>query len=185
MDKSSIRKEMIKRRKEIDQTVRNDWDRQIYYKVISSKEYINSSVVFVYVSYNGEVDTHKIIRQALKDKKTVCVPRVISKAEGMEAVPIKSFNDLVSGSYGILEPPMDLLPISPMSIDMALVPGVAFDIGGGRLGYGGGFYDRYLSQMRQETCIAALAYSIQLIDAIPMDPQDKKVPMIFMNKEEI
>jgi len=182
MDKSFMRKEMIKKRREIDQAVRNDWDRQIYLKVISSEFYINANVVFVYVSYNGEVDTHKLIKQALNDKKIVCVPRIISKAEGMEAVPIRSFDDLITGSYGILEPPKDVLPISPQSIDIALVPGVAFDKDGGRLGYGGGFYDRYLSQMRQDACIAALAYSVQLTDAIPMEPQDKKVHMIFTNK---
>jgi 5-formyltetrahydrofolate cyclo-ligase len=181
MDKSSMRKEIIKKRRNIDDTVRGDWDRQIYLKVISSEGYINSNVVFVYVSYNGEVDTHKLINHALMDKKTVCVPRVISKAEGMEAVPIKSFNDLISGSYGILEPPKDAIPICPQSIDIALVPGVAFDRRGGRLGYGGGFYDRYLSQMRQDTCIAALAYSIQMMEAIPMEPQDKKVSAIFTN----
>lgn len=182
MDKSSLRKEMIKRRKDIDQTVRNDWDRQIYLKVISSELYINSNVIFVYVSYNGEVDTHRLIKQAIDDKKIVCVPRVISKAEGMEAVPIKSFNDLVTGSYGILEPPKYVQPISPQIIDMALVPGVAFDKGGGRLGYGGGFYDRYISRMRKDASIAALAYSIQLTDGIPMEPQDQKVSMIFTNK---
>lgn len=182
MDKSSLRKEMIKKRRDIDQITRNDWDMQIYVKVISSEFYINSDVIFVYVSYNGEVDTHKLIKKALEDKKTVCIPRIISKAEGMEAVPIYGFNDLVTGSYGILEPTKDVQPISPQKIDMALVPGVAFDREGGRLGYGGGFYDRYISQMRKDACIAALAYSIQLTDGIPMEPQDQKVSMIFTNK---
>lgn len=182
MDKSSLRRSMITKRKNIDPSTRNEWDRQIYLQVISSEFYMHSNVIFTYVSYNGEVDTHKIIEKALNDKKTVCVPRVISKSEGMEAVPIKSFDDLVSGAYGILEPPKDALTISPERIDMALVPGVAFSSGGSRLGYGGGFYDRYLPKFRQDACIAALAYSIQLIDAIPMEPQDIKVSMIFTNK---
>ncbi len=181
MDKISMRKEIIKKRKSIDEGIRKGWDRSILLKVLSSEEYIKSKVIFIYVSYNGEVDTEKLIKQALCDGKTVCVPRVISKAEGMEAVPIKDFGELISGAYGILEAPKAFPSINPQSIDLAIVPGVAFDNGGGRLGYGGGFYDRYLALMRQDSISTALAYSIQIVDDIPMEPQDKRVSMVISN----
>ena len=183
MDKSGLRREMIKKRYLISQREREEWDRSILNQVFSSEYYIKSSVIFIYVSYNGEVDTHKLIMHALSDGKIVCVPRVISRSAGMEAVPIKGFDDLVSGAYGILEPQKEIPAASPQSIDFAIVPGVAFSGTGERLGYGGGFYDRYLKLLKPSAVRAALAYSLQIVDNIPMEPQDERVSMIFTNQQ--
>ncbi len=170
--KKSIRK-LVKEKKDIlSRTERQNLDSIIFNKVINSEDYKNSDTIFIFVSYNNEVDTHKIIKQALKDEKVLCVPRIISKEEGMDIVQIKTFEDLKQGSYGILEPKDSKLKVEEKSIDLSYLPGLAFDIKGGRVGYGGGFYDRFLVKVREDSKKIGLAYKFQVFSEVPMDKHD-------------
>jgi 5-formyltetrahydrofolate cyclo-ligase len=174
--KKELRSIVSERRDRLRQEDKDILDRAIFEKTISARWYLAAKTIFVYVSYKNEVDTHNIINYSLKAGKRVCVPKVISLREGMRAVEIASFSELRKGSLGILEPEYtEDRNISPMGIDLLLMPGVAFDRQGGRVGYGGGFYDRFLMKVRPGTPKIALSYSFQIFERVPMEEQDIRI----------
>lgn len=136
-EKSTLRRELLSLRK-------STGCKSISMEMLEKyPEFVSAKTVFCYVSAHGEVDTHNLIEELLK-KKTVVVPYCVDKDGHMAACPIESMNDLTEGSFGIPE------PVSPQEfpkhkIDFVIVPGVAFDEDGYRLGYGKGYYDRFLS----------------------------------------
>lgn len=179
--KLELRKNMSKLRDKLLKEDKEQYDYEIFSKLTSDTLYIDSKVLFIYVSFKNEVGTHKIIIDALKRGKTVCVPKVISKKEGMRAIIIKSFSDLKEGKFGILEPEKEEPFVNPQDIDLCIVPGLAFDLNGGRLGYGGGFYDRFLSKASSKTFKLALAYDFQVINEVPTKEHDIKIDRIITN----
>ncbi|MFL0196337.1 5-formyltetrahydrofolate cyclo-ligase [Clostridium sp. WILCCON 0269] len=173
MNKFYIRKAMKEKRDNLPKLDKEKLDSIIFEKIIGSEEYNKAKSIFIFVSYKSEVDTHRIIKRALKEGKLVCVPKVIYKDGGMEAVRIYKFNDLKEGAYKILEPQnTSLEKIEETSIDLSYVPGMAFDKNGGRIGYGGGYYDRFLKKVRVDSKKIGLAYSFQVLNEIPMEKYD-------------
>lgn len=185
LNKKEIRKSIIKNRDLIDANVKQEMDDSIFEKFINSNFYKCADVIFTFVSFASEVDTKKIIEYAIKDKKTVCVPKVISKDEGFIIYKINGLMDLEEGFYGILEPKNTCEIIDYESIDFILMPGVAFDKFGGRIGYGGGFYDRYLSSLKRDIPKIAIAYDLQIVDKIPMTGLDIYIDGLITEKEII
>jgi 5-formyltetrahydrofolate cyclo-ligase len=181
VDKKELRKIILEKRDNIALNERIKYDKDIFNSLINSPLYIKSKLIFVFVSYKSEVNTHEIIKHALSQGKRVCVPKVLSKSEGMHAIEIRKFDDLKSGKYGILEPETFENKINEEEIDLALIPGVAFDKSGGRMGYGAGFYDRFLVKLKKDTHKIALAYGVQIVDYIPMNEWDVKVDGIIAN----
>jgi|BioPla2DNA2_1021312.scaffolds.fasta_scaffold00174_48 5-formyltetrahydrofolate cyclo-ligase len=180
MNKKAIRKEILKKLADLTSEEKLAKDQVIFSKVIESSHYKESENIFVFVSYNKEVDTHRIINHALQQGKKVSVPVILSIKEGMVAVSIDNLQDLKKNKYGILEPPLiDTNITAPQDIDLVLVPGAAFDGKGGRVGYGAGMYDRYLVQLRSSTKKIALGYSFQLLGQVPMEPLDVRVDGII------
>ena len=178
--KSCLRKTLIKLRDEISKERRKEKDRAIYETIIKSDPYKKSKFLFVFVSYGSEVDTHKLIKHALDSGKRVCVPKVIDKVNGMKAVEIRGWSDLSESYRGILEPELKETDIvEEKAIDLVIVPGVAFDHNGGRLGYGGGFYDRFLLKIKEECHIIAVCYKEQIVNELPMDEHDVKINCII------
>lgn len=180
-EKKKIRELIDNKRSALKPEVKEAFDEIIFNKIIESSEYKNSKTILVYVSFNGEVDTHKFIQYALKDHKKVCVPKIVSKKEGMKAIEISEFEDLKTGSYGILEPASFNREIDEESINLVIVPGVAFDLKGGRIGYGGAFYDRFLKNISKDTFKVAIAYDFQILKNIPMEVHDEKIHRIITN----
>lgn len=177
--KKEVRKIIKERRAFLTEEKRKNLDKLIFEKVIASKEYKDAECIFIFVSYDSEVDTHNIIKQAIKDGKKLCVPKVISLEEGMIIVQIKSFEDLESGAYGILEPKDNTLKIDESLIDVSYLPGLAFDRKGGRVGYGGGFYDRFIGKTREDSKKIGIGYSFQILEEVPMDAHDKFIDGII------
>ncbi len=134
--KAQLRKELLKRRKELSIPGLKISD------LCTFSEFKNSKVIFCYVSAHSEVGTHTLIEELLKEKQVV-VPYCTDKCGNMLAVKINSPDDLTLGSFGILEP-KNPIPFSKEEIDFVIVPGIAFDKEGFRLGYGKGYYDRFL-----------------------------------------
>lgn len=171
-NKKDIRRLIKQKRDELTKGEKENLDQIIFKKVINSREYIEAKRIFVFVSYQSEVDTHRIIKWVLKDGKELCVPKIMSKEEGMAIVKIETFEDLELGAYGILEPKYISTKVEEASIDLALLPGIAFDRHGGRVGYGGGYYDRFLKKARNDSKKIALAYSFQILKEVPMEEYD-------------
>lgn len=189
-DKKILRKEIIKKRDNIDISQKEKMDKDILNRFYESKYYEDAEKIFIYISYGSEINTRKIISKALKEKKRIYVPRTEFKTRIMDAVEITSLDNLVESSYGILEPSIEKPYINPNELDLIVVPGVAFDRRGGRVGYGAGFYDRYFKKINQENAKRiiklALAYEFQVIDKeVPMSEQDVPVDYIITEKEFI
>ena len=179
--KSELRKIMKEKRKALSKKNKQELDLVIFNKVIESKYYKKATNIFIFVSQEDEVDTINIINHALKHNKIICVPKVISKLQGMEVLQIKSLEELEPGKFGIFEPKLGNTIISAETIELVLLPGLAFDKEGGRLGYGGGFYDRYLMKLNKDTPKIGLGYDFQIVDKVIMEKYDNYIDGIITN----
>ncbi|MFO7765101.1 MAG: 5-formyltetrahydrofolate cyclo-ligase [Pelovirga sp.] len=182
MDKNAIRADMLRRRSNLlpEQVVQ--MSRLAQRRLLSTALFAAVNSVALYRPIRNETATDDIFAAAVSQGKTVFFPRV--EGETLHFVPIGSLDQLVAGSFGISEPPADLV-VPDLMPDMILVPGVAFDRRGHRLGYGRGFYDRYLSACPAEVCKVGLSYSFQLCDAIPVDDHDQGLDALVTDAQTI
>lgn len=179
--KKSIRCEKLKARNELTASVKSEKDKKIFEQFIRSSEYVNAEEIYIYVSYKSEVDTLNIISLALKDGKKVCCPKVMDSSGLMDFHEIGDLSMLEKGYMGIYEP-VDTCPVSyPGKKSVIVVPGSAFDLFGNRIGYGGGFYDRFLQ--KYETFVIGLFYELQKCDNIPATEFDYKIQKVITEEK--
>ncbi|HHD2752015.1 TPA: 5-formyltetrahydrofolate cyclo-ligase [Clostridium perfringens] len=187
MDKGELRKEIKLKRENLDKNIKLRADEKIRKSLFESEIYKNSKVVFIYVNMDSEINTIDIIKELLTSDKIVAVPKVIPvslKERQMKALKINSMLQLnESGAFGILEPSVECEDISE-DVDLIIIPGLAFDINGNRLGYGGGFYDRFLRKYPNSKRVA-LCYDFQIFDEIPHEFFDEKVDLIISEEKII
>ncbi|AIY84915.1 5-formyltetrahydrofolate cyclo-ligase [Clostridium baratii] len=181
--KKELRKEIIKKRDELDCTEKTIKDKKIIEKLKDTKEYKEAKGIFVYIGFGSEINTKILIEDALEDGKEVCVPKVIKK--DMVFIKINSLENLVTSSYGILEPVGDKNNFNVDNLGLIIMPGLAFDKQGNRLGYGGGYYDKFLSNNKINVKKIALAYDFQILDKVPSEEHDIKVDSIITEEKEI
>lgn len=172
MSKADLRAIMKTKRNNLDENEKQMKDSKILEILICDISFALSRVIFAYVSFGNEAGTHSIINYALSQGKTVCVPKVINNTGVMCALKIDSLKSMCESNYGILEPQDDAVEIPKDEIDLVLVPGLAFDLEGGRIGYGGGYYDRFLNGMRKDALKLGLAYDFQITDKIKTEQFD-------------
>ncbi|MGN0667340.1 MAG: 5-formyltetrahydrofolate cyclo-ligase [Huintestinicola sp.] len=144
--KKSLRARFKEIRRSMTPEEKEDRDRKIFQRITGSAAYREASIILTYVSTDIEVDTRMLIDKALADNKRVAVPRCISGTRDMDFYFIKSTDDLESGTFSVLEPvPEKCVKAYAFENALCIVPGLSFDMQGYRLGYGGGYYDRFLS----------------------------------------
>lgn len=181
MNKQQLRKKYILIRKEIDN--KEIKSKRIQERVIKNSKYKNSDVVAIYVSLKNEVATNLIIINSLKANKIVAVP-VISSNGNMDFYKINSLDDLVNiNKLNVKEPISDLRKlINPIDINLFIVPGICFDKNKNRIGYGGGYYDRYLCKSPSSYKIG-IAFNEQILDdIIQSEDIDVKLDEIITDK---
>ena len=184
--KKQARIEALARRNALDDTLRAKKSALITQRLLRLELFQKARCVFMYVSVHSEVDTHRIIQAALVQQKTVCVPFVDMEKKEMIACAITDpGRDLHSGMLGIPEPDRRSCPlVAACDIDLVIVPGLEFTVQGYRIGYGGGFYDRFLSACPGISC--ALAFEEQIVKSLPFDPAyDTAVSRIITDQREI
>lgn len=184
--KDFIRKEILKKRDFLSSDERLEMSTKIVNRLLALPEIIKSASIFTYVSFRSEVYTHRMAESFLECGKTVSVPLINMKRKTMVPCIIKSFkDDLVPGVLGILEPDVKKInPIQSDEIDIVIMPGAVFSIKGYRIGYGGGFYDRFLNENNIRSY--AIAFDFQVVDEVPFDPEfDMKVDFILTEKRFI
>jgi 5-formyltetrahydrofolate cyclo-ligase len=148
-------------------------------------EFATASPLLIYISTEAEVDTRGLIQQLLAMGRQVCVPSYNGVTEQYVASELRDFAlDLMTGQFGILEPkPEAVRPVAGDRIDAALVPGLAFDETGNRLGRGMGYFDRILREVRGVKI--ALAYDFQLLSEVPTEVHDTPVDFIVTEKRVV
>lgn len=163
MDKRELRKKYSKLREEIKN--RDEKDKKIRERLKNLEIYKDAKSVFIFISYKSEVDTKEIINMILKDGKKLLVPLV--RGGEMIAVEVKGIDDLEPNKMGILEP-KDGKEV--VDIDLTVTPGLAFDKDGYRLGYGGGFYDKFFAKVK--TIRMGIGYSEQIVEKLVHEEYD-------------
>ena len=177
--KQHIRKEALARRAEISKEEAADKSRVITEKILALPAYKRAKSILLYIDVNGEVKTRELLERAWKDGRRTAVPRCRDKR--MDFVEITDYSDLEPGTFGIPEP-VSGDPISPGDALM-IMPGTAFDRNLSRIGYGGGYYDRYLCE-NPDIQTVAVSYACQVFDSIPSEEHDVR-PRILVTEDEI
>lgn len=163
---------------------------EIFRRVLSQSWYIQAATVLWYVNCRSEVRTLPALQPQLLSDKRIAVPYCTSDEIGNKCLGLwrlESLEELVSGMWNILEPPRQRWQeqekhIAPQDLDVVLVPGVAFDTQGGRLGNGAGYYDRLLRQVRPDTVLAGICYESQLLPRIAMQSHDVAMNFIITER---
>ncbi len=141
----------------------------------------NSNTIMLYLDFNNEVITDDLIKELISMDKIVASPITIIKEKVLIPSQITDFeNGIKYGAYNIREPKPDCSPeINIKNIDVVIVPAVAYDINGFRLGYGGGFYDRFLENIREDAVTIGIAFDLQIFDEVPKEPHDAQLDYII------
>lgn len=178
-EKKSLRNKILIVRDSLDKSEKEIMDNSIYNKLINLDLYKKAKSMFVYINFSNEIDTVKIINKALEDDKEVYIPKIYREDKSMRAIRLNSFSELERNFMGILEPVKDSDYIEKENIDLIIVPGAVFDKSGNRIGYGGGYYDRFLSTIKEKKNKVVLAYDLQVINEIEPEIHDVKVDYII------
>lgn len=182
-EKANIRTFFLNKRNEISREQCKTDSLVIAKRLLSLKKLQKAETIFLYASYKNEVETRRLIQKLLSMGKRVALPKVREKE--MDFFVIHSWKELVFGYHGILEPDGTGELVVPTKQDVMVLPGVAFDTKGNRIGYGGGYYDRYLEQQKENIpCLIGIAYELQMFSGIlPTEPQDKQVDFVVTEKK--
>lgn len=179
-DKTQLRRRFRAQRAALDPAEKQRIDQEICARVLASSLFQNARCIFFYVSTPQEIDTRALLRAAIGAGKTVCVPRC-GAAGQMTAHRIASLDALRPGAFGIEEPDAAAPVVAPGQVDLVLAPALACDRRGYRLGYGGGYYDRFLAQT--DAACAALCADARLVDRLPQEPFDRRCGWIFTERQ--
>lgn len=176
MDKKTLRKILEEKRDSFDIYEREKFNKDIEKHLFSSKIYKESKTIFTYVSISSEVNTINICRKILDDGKTLLIPKINMENKTMDSVILNSLDDLIEMEFNI--PSTDNGIIYNGEIDLVLVPLLGININGYRLGYGGGYYDKFLKNRHAKNTVA-LSYSFQITNNIPIDKWDVQLNYIL------
>lgn len=151
--------------------------------VTALPEFARARSVMIFIPIAGEIDTRPIAQAVWDAGKTLLAPKVVWDTHSMVALPCRSFEDgMVTGRYGLLEPDTGA-PVPPDAIDLILVPGLAFDRQGRRLGRGAGFYDHFLASPGLHAVTCAVAFHQQLVPEVPANRYDWPIQMLVTDRE--
>jgi 5-formyltetrahydrofolate cyclo-ligase len=179
MTKEEIRTKALERRKAMlprEHQVKSEMIRQ---RLFALPQYQTAQTILYYISYDNEVATHDIIKRSLLDGKRVVVPITNTQEKTLSLSYLRRWDDLVTGAYSILEPREEYRMTAELeNLDLCIIPGVAFDEAGHRIGHGMGFYDRLLRYPHQVLKIG-LAFELQIVPSIPAEEHDVSLDMIL------
>lgn len=172
-DKAVLRKEMRAKRNALTEEEHRLLDQSIVKHLIASDLFMQASVVLGYLSCKGEVCVDEVLKEALRLGKEVYVPRCLDEQGKMAFYQLKSLEDTMAGMYGIREPLLTARPYEEKEGAVCLVPGLSFDAEGYRLGYGKGYYDRFLS--KSGAISVGICYNQCKVCRLPRDAYDRTV----------
>jgi 5-formyltetrahydrofolate cyclo-ligase len=177
--KLALRAEIVARRDALPDAFRRSAAMAIAARIGTLPQFTGANTVLLTLPFRSEWNTLPLVHAAIAAGKLVAAPRVDAATRMLELHVISDpARDIVAGFQGIPEPRPDCPPVPRAAIDFVLVPGVAFDRAGGRLGYGGGYYDRLLPLLSPGAPRVSGAFEIQVADRVPVAPHDATVDTI-------
>ena len=179
--KIAIRKMIVQKREELGGLEKEEKNIAIAQRLFGMDEFKKSKTIFCFLSTSFEVQTERIIRESLRLGKQVLVPLLDPGGENLKASRIPSMDiDFVIGEYGVRQPAPKFRNVVPFSnIDFVVVPGLAFDSFGNRIGYGGGFYDKFFKKITGNVSRVAVGYDFQLFNLVPHSDLDEPVHFLI------
>ncbi|MEA4901818.1 5-formyltetrahydrofolate cyclo-ligase [Desulfitobacterium sp.] len=176
IDKRMVRETALNLRASLTREEREVKSQKILSIVKGLSKFKAAKTIMSFLNFRDEVDTTLLAVSILESGKRLILPRCASHGILIPAEIHDLNEDIEPGKWGIREPKGEKLnPVNPEEIEMIIIPGAAFDRQGNRLGYGGGYYDRFLNRLRPETPKIALAFSCQILPEIPLEPFDFKM----------
>lgn len=177
--KKRLRTRLLRLRQTMDIGEARRWSQLITEHLVCLEPFRKAYTLFFYLPHRGEVDTWEAIWAAWKAGKRVVVPKTNLQTKTMELYAIQPDTRLGEGAYGIPEPPEDPdRRVLPVAVDLAIVPGVGFDQKGYRLGYGGGYYDRFFSGAGAHLTRIGLAYPFQMVETVFPESHDQRMHIV-------
>jgi 5-formyltetrahydrofolate cyclo-ligase len=185
--KAEIRNKTLSLRDALSDSQRKDKSDKIMDRLFEFANFVEAKIVLFYMNTDHEVNTVDMIRKAMEYEKGIVLPYVDKKEKQIIPLKIDDLDsDLQSGYRKILEPiPQRCKQMPVEQIDLAIIPGIAFDERGGRIGHGTGFYDKLIPKLEITTRKVALAFECQIVPQIPMEPHDRHIDIIVTEKRII
>ncbi|MDI6758213.1 MAG: 5-formyltetrahydrofolate cyclo-ligase [Candidatus Omnitrophota bacterium] len=178
LTKQKIRSKMLLKLKSQKEETQNKKSKTIKERLLRLRIFKKAKTVMFYIAFSGEVKTEEMIRLAKKMGKIVCVPVMKKNGISMRPALMKKDAKLVKGPYGVMQPAIEEI-INLKDLDLVVVPGLAFDKKGTRLGRGKGCYDRFLGKIPKHTNTVALAYNFQILPSVPAATRDINVKKVL------
>ncbi len=182
--KKDLRRVLLEKRSSLAKEEAALKSRQIFTELRATAFYQEAERVMLYIAFRNEVQTEEIIEDLLRGGKRVFIPVTVHSTKAIIVSELKNpKEDLQLGNFGVLEPkPEAVRELDPSQLDLVLVPGVGFDKRGYRIGYGAGYYDRFLPRLAPHVPTVGLAFQLQLMEELPIDPYD--YPLQYLLTEE-
>lgn len=183
-EKKIMRKEMQQQLSRLTRPIYEHHSYKIAQRLFSTSVWQEADTIGITISKMPEVDTYQIIRKAWEEKKRIVIPKCYPENKTMKFRALNAFNELESVFYGLFEPIENLTEeVGNENINLIIVPGLAFHKKGYRLGFGGGYYDRYLKEYGGRKL--SLAFNQQIVQTLPLETHDIPVDSIITDKEII
>jgi len=182
--KRALKHEIFEKRRALSKDDVKEKSLKIRENLFSLEEFKKAKNILFYVSFKNEVGTHKMIKELIaKKEKTVIVPYVMGDNPILQLSELKNFDWLEVKTFGVLEPKeLYIREFNHEKVDLVIVPGIVFDKQGHRIGYGHGYYDKFLKKLGKNVKKIGLAFELQVVDEIPKEEHD--VPVDCMVTEE-
>lgn len=184
-NKKQMRETILALRDAMPAASRSDASRVIIEKICALPGYQSAQTVLAYSGFGSEIETQTLIERIITDGKIAVLPRVDRAMQSLILHSVKGVGELVVSKWGIREPPADAPVIGASGIEFILMPGVAFDRSGNRLGYGRGYYDKLLTSVDPALARVAAAFSCQIVVQVPVAPHDQKIDTVITENETI
>lgn len=177
--KQALRAQVLAARNALPRALHASESARIVQRLAGLADYRAAKTILVTLPFGSEWDVRPLVTQALAARKTVAVPRVDAAARILVLHAVRDLEHDIAAGFRAIPEPLPATPVvAPESVDWILVPGVAFDAQGRRLGYGGGYYDRLLPLCRADAPRVAGAFALQIVPAVPVGPHDARVQAI-------
>lgn len=178
MTKQELRNIVLKRLRAQSEIERQRKSAQILRELLKQKEFKKAKRIMFYITFAQEVDTQEMIKEARKQNKEIFIPICDSKTKTLTPCLFKEESQLRKGAYGVAEP-AEVVPFSIDKLDLVIVPGLAFDKAGNRLGRGKGYYDRFLEHRFRKAPSIGLAFDFQILPNLTYTSKDARVDKIL------